>query len=535
MIQINKKQMQVLFKKVIVITFIYSFLILNSFLPVFSQITPTCNGLSAVCPSGTNPQCTNGRTGRAECRQFPWGLTPGCNTGTSFYPEDVTCTTSQCANQCGPLCCNAGETCSILAGCTVYDPIFCPKPGPIYKCIATSSSTSSTSSTTSSTSSTSSTTGGICQITKAYCLNDQKFCCDGAQPTCPGGFFTCTPTSRGIFLECCINGNCTSQNVVCGGSTTSSGSGCINCPQVLPVCAPGEILVPQTCNKCAHCIPDPNSSSSTTGGNPICQITKAYCSNNQKFCCNGTQPSCPGGFFLCASTSKGSILECCINGDCSSQNVVCGSSTSSSSSGGSCITCGSKCCNQGEVCKQTLAPCPLCVAPFCDCDPKNNYQYTCAPSSSSSGSSCSKCGDTCCKQGETCTVFPCAEICQRGACPCVPTYRCDPINTSSSSSSSGGSSCIICPAIQPTCAPGEILVPQTCNQCAYCKPDPSSVNPVCELFPAFCSNGSRFCCNGAQPTCPSGFFTCTPTLKGSILECCINGNCTPQNVVCNSN
>ena len=52
------------------------------------------------------------------------------------------------------------------------------------------------------------------------------------------------------------------------GQTSSSSSGqCIFCTQVVPNCSSNEIIVPQTCNECAHCV----STSSTSSGCPQIQ------------------------------------------------------------------------------------------------------------------------------------------------------------------------------------------------------------------------------------------------------------------------
>ena len=52
--------------------------------------------------------------------------------------------------------------------------------------------------------------------------------------------------------------------------STNAQEGCIICAQFIPECKPGEVLVPQTCDKCAHCEPS-SSPTSSSGAGSVCE------------------------------------------------------------------------------------------------------------------------------------------------------------------------------------------------------------------------------------------------------------------------
>ena len=85
---------------------------------------------------------------------------------------------------------------------------------------------------------------------------------------------------------------------------------------------------------------------------------------------------------------------------------------------------------------------------------------------------------------------------------CFPSSSTSSTSSSSSSSSSGSSS------------------------------STSSTGGICAIAPAYCSGTQKLCCNSSQPSCPGGVLVCTPTSKGTILECCKSGICSAQSVSC---
>lgn len=95
MIEIKRKKILFGIIRAIAITILASYcFVLQGFLPLYSQTTPTCNSAVITCASG-NPVCKSGLSGFAECRSLPgFGFTPGCNTTIAFFPDDVICGSS---------------------------------------------------------------------------------------------------------------------------------------------------------------------------------------------------------------------------------------------------------------------------------------------------------------------------------------------------------------------------------------------------------------------------------------------------------
>ena len=91
--------------------------------------------------------------------------------------------------------------------------------------------------------------------------------CSGSKVLCPDGFHAvCSNTAytpkclTGGFPDCCKKTgrafDCKAGFLSCveeSGLGLSSSGDCIICTQVIPDCSPGQKIVGQTCNECAHC------------------------------------------------------------------------------------------------------------------------------------------------------------------------------------------------------------------------------------------------------------------------------------------
>jgi len=62
---------------------------------------------------------------------------------------------------------------------------------------------------------------------------------------------------------------------ISSSSTSSSGGECILCIQVVPECSSNQILVPQSCTECAHCI-DSSSSGGLITRKPLAHINEGF-------------------------------------------------------------------------------------------------------------------------------------------------------------------------------------------------------------------------------------------------------------------
>ena len=118
------------------------------------------------------------------------------------------------------------------------------------------------------------------------------------------------------------------------GQMTSSSSGdCIVCTQVIPNCSTNQILIPQSCNECAHCV----TTSSTSSG----------CLQVQTDCVG--EPSGCGAKFgiydpkickcVCPISSSSGNLSCTTDNDC--PPGLCSSSGTFKN-----YSCGNGICNQ---------------------------------------------------------------------------------------------------------------------------------------------------------------------------------------------
>lgn len=199
------------------------------------------------------------------------------------------------------------------------------------------------------------------------------------------------------------------------GQTNSSNSGqCIFCTQVVPNCLSNEILIPQSCNECAHCVPTLYTSS----GCPQIQTD-----------CFGEPSGCKSKFGIydptickcvCPGSSSGSVnLSCTTDNDC--PPGLCSSSGSFKN-----YSCGNGICNQ--------------IFYFAD---------PCQFSQSSSGNSIAL--------NKNFAGFWRGKIlnCNGGGV-------------------SIDSDCIVCPQIAILCIKDFTYVPQTCHKCGHCEKCKSS-------------------------------------------------------------
>ena len=202
-------------------------------------------------------------------------------------------------------------------------------------------------------------------------------------------------------------------------SSSSSSSGeCIFCTQVIPNCSSNEILIPQSCNECAHCV----TTSSTSSGCPQVQTD-----------CFDEPAGCKSKFGI----YDPKICTC-----------VCPDSTSSSSGDLSCEVdddCPIGLCSSSGTFKNYSCGNGICNQIFYFADP---CQFQ---SSSSSGSITLNKDFTGIWKGKTLD-------CNRGGL----------------SPNDIGPNCIICPQIAILCIKSFTYVPQTCHKCGHCEKCKSS-------------------------------------------------------------
>lgn len=103
------------------------------------------------------------------------------------------------------------------------------------------------------------------------------------------------------------------KRIVTTPSSSSSGSNCLVCIQVVPDCEPGQTLVPQSCNECAHCI------NNTSSGGGISRKSFFHLSNEHFGSNIVTFKLCVRNGKLEGTIQQGGIF---LNGMITSQNII---------------------------------------------------------------------------------------------------------------------------------------------------------------------------------------------------------------------
>lgn len=257
-----------------------------------------------------------------------------------------------------------------------------------------------------------------------------------------------------------------SSNIVLGQNDSSSSSGSISCVPQFTTCGCMTVCAPEGGFVVGECF-DPSCTAMLDPTSVNCQVVNGHCVNTLV----SQTPVCTPQFSTCSCMAvcvrEGFIGGECFNPSCDGSNFD-PSSIQCNFINGECVgtTVVSSSSSSGQI---------VCQPKFANC----SCMTICAKSNEIVG--------VCFNPTCTDTIDPTSVLCELVGDNCVDVITvANPGNVSLSqnfngvwkgrvlisSSSSGGSSsgnCVVCPELEPECAPGEVFLPHTCESCGRCE------------------------------------------------------------------
>jgi hypothetical protein len=230
------------------------------------ELIPICVfALSKACSFASSSLC------KTQCEDFFCGCMGECGGPCQVCSDD----------QCIPIQCEPGFTCSGGIGCTSR----CP-----------SDSTPCT--------------GGLVGV---QCCSASQICVNGNCTSCPPGSSLCGLTCCALVNEVCVNGTC-----ACASGFTACGSACCSSAQICSngtcvACPSGETVCGTTCCPAGSTC---QNGSCTTSGCPIPILCGSRCCPPESFACinkdGSCQTCCPSDGICCPDPTNPTGLSSCV-------------------------------------------------------------------------------------------------------------------------------------------------------------------------------------------------------------------------------